>query len=225
MALFILQPGIQPLGQFDFDDTDLPNILGGEIGTWAEASRTLTSAEKAAQDVLDGYVADQIDQGTPDSSRPELCLADATTETYKFFPLLDDGKAFYGTLFGSTVGGTVGLTFSSTNLGPHTAIGSGKVTAWDKPGLYAVSLTAVYSGTSPNEQLEAGGDTPLPGELLYRYASTGEIGRPSTSGDKIAQFVEMSGNDSLVTTSAKMVGATEAFDRIKIYYLGAVYMA
>ena len=51
MALFILQPGIQPLGQFDFLDTDLANVLGGEIGAWAEASRTNSSTEKAAQDL------------------------------------------------------------------------------------------------------------------------------------------------------------------------------
>ncbi len=44
MALYLLQPGLQPLGQFDFLDTDLDNVLGGELGTWDEASRTNTAS-------------------------------------------------------------------------------------------------------------------------------------------------------------------------------------
>ena len=34
MALLLLQPGIEPLGQFDVDDTDnvLAGVAGGEVG-------------------------------------------------------------------------------------------------------------------------------------------------------------------------------------------------
>ena len=71
MALYILQPGLQPLGQFDFLDTDLDNVVGGELGTWDEAGRANTSTEKAAADVLDGYVADLVDVGTAAASRAQ----------------------------------------------------------------------------------------------------------------------------------------------------------
>ena len=102
MALYVLQPGLTPLGQFDFLDTDLANVLGGDLGVWAEASRTITTTEKAAQDVLDGYVADQVDAGSPTASRPVLQLGDGTDGITAHY-LLDDGSLNYGTLFGSLI--------------------------------------------------------------------------------------------------------------------------
>jgi len=230
MALFILQPGLQPLGQFDFDDTDLPNVLGGEVGTLDEASRTKSTTNKGAVDAFDGYVADAVDAGTVTAYHPVLRIADTSSETRKLFYLLDDGKKYYGTMFGELIGAPVGQTFTSTNQGPHTAQGSGKVTAWDKPGLYAVSLDAVSTdwaaqGGSVSVNLN---DTPFPGDLLYRGALTGKLTGNSTgigSTDKIALFVEISGNGSLVTSPARLVGASEIFDRITIQYLGATHNA
>jgi len=219
MALYILQPGLQPVGQFDFLDTDLGNIVGGELGTLDEASRTVTSTEKAAQDALDGYVADTVDTGTAGATRAILRLADEATETYKVFYLLDDGTTGYGTLFGSLIGNPVGLTVTGTALGPHTAQGSGKVTAWGNPGLYAVSndaLSDLLDWTTGNLN-----DTPLPGTLLYREASTGLMTTDTTTSDEVAVFVELRGNGSLVTSPAGLVGATEAYDRMVIQYLGA----
>ncbi len=228
MALFILQPGLQPLGQYDFDDTDLPNVVGGDLGVWDEQARTNSTSVKAAADTADGYIADLVDVGTATATRPMLRLADTATETYKFFCLLDDGTAsYYGTIFGKLLGGPVGLATSvqgSTTLGHHTAIGSGKVTAWEKPGLYGVSLDALDTDVVPT----ASGnlyDTPLPGELLYRGSTTAKLTRATTSGDKVAMFVELSGTRALVTTPARLVGASEVFDRIVINYLGAVFNA
>ncbi len=237
MALFILQPGIEPLGQLDFLDSDLDNILGGEIGVPDEASRTNTSTETAAADALDGYVADQVSEGTPTASRSIVRLADGYStsfldatkgnirvEPYKVFYLLDDGKKHYGTLFGEVLGSPAGLGTSGTRLGPHTAAASGKVTCWDKMGLYAVSLDALASDVVPT----ASGnlyDTPLPGELLYRGDATGKLTRTSTTEDKIAMFVELTNGRSLVTTPARLVGATEVFDRVVIEYFGAYFNA
>jgi hypothetical protein len=218
MALYILQPGIQPLGDFDCDDTDLPNVVGGEVGTLDEASRVNTSSEKAAADVFDGYVAD----GSSAATRVILRIADTSSESRKLFYLLDDGKAGYGTLFGQVIGVPTGLTTTGTNLGPHTASASGKVTAWDKPGLYAVSTSAVLADLSDLT------DTPLPGALLYRGATTGKLSSLAESpgsSDKIAMFVEMASNGSLVNTPARLVGASEVFDRIVIQYLGATHNA
>ena len=224
MALFILQPGLQPLGQFDFDDTDLPNVLGGDLGTFDEAARANSTTVKAAADVLDGYIADLVDVGTPTASRPVVRLADSSTETNNMLYLLDDGAApHYGTLFGSLIGAPVGLATSvqgSTALGPHSAYGSGKVTLWGQPGLYGVSLDALHASVVPT----ASGnlyDTPLPGEKLYRAASTAKLGRTQVGSEKfVAAFIELSGSRSLVTTPAKLVGASETFDRIVIQYVG-----
>lgn len=220
MALYPLQPGLHPLGQFDFQDTDLTSVVGGDFGTWDEASRVNTASEKAAQDALDGYVADQVDAGSPTATRPVLRLAD-DADTGVAHYLLDDGTTGYGTLYGEVIGLPVGLSTTGTNLGPHTASASGKVTAWDKPGLYAVSTSALDSDVVPTTgNLN---DTPLPGALLYRGSSTAQLTRVVVSNNKAALFVELSGNGSLVTTPGRLVGASEAFDRIVIQYLGATH--
>lgn len=228
MALYVLQPGLNPLGQFDFLDTDLANVVGGDIGTWDEAARANSASEKAAADVFDGYVANEVDDNVPTATRAVLRLADTSTETYKAFYLLDDGVAGYGTLLGTLIGGPVGLATTVASggalLGPSSAQGSGKVTAWDKPGLYAVSLSALASDVVPT----ASGnlyDTPLPGELLYRGATSAKLTRASASGDKMALFVELASNGSLVTTPARLVGASAVFDRVKMHYLGATHNA
>jgi len=212
MALYILTPGIQPVGDYDMLDADLENVLGGEVGTLDEASRTNTSNEKAAQDVLDGYVAD----GASAATRTVLRLADETSETRKVFYLLDDGKKNYGTLFGEVVGTPAGLGFTGTNLGPHSAAASGKVTAWDKPGLYAVSTDAVEAALSDLT------DTPLPGDALYRSTSA-KLTSLADTGDLLGVYVEHASAGSLVTTPAKLVGATEVFDRVVFQYAGALH--
>jgi hypothetical protein len=214
MALFILQPGIQPLGDFDVLDTDASSVVGGEVMTLDEAARAVSSTEKAAADVFDGYVAD----GSSVATRVVARIADETSETYKAFYLADDGTTHYGVLFGSVIGSPVGLSTTGTNLGPHTMSGSGKVTLWDKPGLYAVSTDAVEDALSDLT------DTPLPGAILYRY-TTGKLTSLADTGDKIALYVEHTSNGALVNTPGRLVGAAETFDRIKIQYLGAGHNA
>jgi hypothetical protein len=217
MALYILQPGCQPLGQFDFLDADLLNVLGGELGVWGTAGST----DLAAADAKDGYVAAAVDAGSPTASRPLLQLADGSTETTSPFYLLDDGKLGYGTLFGQVIGVPVGSATTGTNLGPHTAAASGKVTAWDKPGIYAVSLDAqsVTSTTVGNLY-----DTPVPGTKLYRTANTGKIGLVQTGSEPIVGvFIELSSNGSLVRTPARLVGATPIVDRMVFNYFGAQF--
>jgi len=225
MALFCLYPGIQPLGDFDLLDTDQSSVLGGEVMTLDEASRTVTSTEKAAYDVFDGYVADAVDAGTPDATRVVARIADDASETYNVFYLSDEGTTHYGTYFGSTVGSPVGLSTTGTNLGPHTAAGSGKVTLWDKPGLYAVTLTAISADVVPTTVGTNQYDTPLPGHVLYRETLTGKLCRATGTSDKIAVFVELTSDGSYVTTPTKLIGASEVFDRIKIQYLGAQHNA
>lgn len=224
MALFLYQPGIQPLGDFDCLDTDQSSVLGGEVMVLDEASRTVSTTEKAAYDVYDGYIADAVSEGTPTATRVVARIADEASETYDVFYLSDDGTTHYGVMFGSVIGGPVGLATTGTNLGPHTTTGSGKVTLWDKPGLYGVSLDALSDDVVPTTSGNLY-DTPLPGTVLYRETLTGKLCRASGTSDKIAAFVELTSNGSLVTTPAKLVGAAEVFDRIKIQFFGAQHNA
>lgn len=210
MALFLLNPGLDPLGDFDLLNTDQSSVLGGEVMTLDKAARANSSTESAAYDVFDGYVAD----GSSAATRVIARIADETTETYKLFYLSDDGTTHYGVMFGSVIGTPVGLATTGTNLGPHTSSGSGKVTLWDKAGLYAVSTDAVEDALSDLT------DTPLPGGLLYRY-TTGKLTSLADTGDKVAMYVEHASNGSLVTTPGRLVGAAESFDRIKIQFMGA----
>jgi hypothetical protein len=236
MALFLLNPGIEPLGHFDFLDTDISSVLGGELAVLDEASRTNTATEKAAADALDGYIADQVDAGSPTASRLVARLADGYSTVFldatkgnirveprKVFYLTDDGTTYYGTLFGELLGNPAGLSTSGPALGPHTAQGSGKVTLWDKPGLYAVSGDATADDLNP----AAGNlnDTPLPGALLYREHNTGKLTVNATTGDKVAVFVELADAGSLVTTPGRLVGASSSYDRVVLSYLGATYNA
>lgn len=220
MALYLLNPGNSPLGDFDLLDTDQASVFGGEVMTLDEASRTITSSEKAAADVLDGYIADQVDVGSPTATRVVARLADETSETYNLFYLSDDGTTDYGVMFGSVIGTPVGLTTTGTNLGPHTSAGSGKVTLWDKPGMYGVSVS-VLSADVVNPSSGNLYDTPLPGQLLYREQNTGKLARDSSSSDVVAAFIELTSDGSLVTTPPRLVGVAEVFDRIKISYFGA----
>jgi hypothetical protein len=202
MALKIYQPGIQPLGQFDCLDAYLSTILGGEIGTVFGASRTVSATEKAAYDALDGYtnVTDQL----------RVAVANSVEGTaVRPLWLLDDGTAGYGTLFGQVIGTPVGLSVTGTNLGPHTAAASGKVTCWDKPGLYAVSVDAVDDSADGLVLTNANCD---PGAAMQPLAN-GKL-TVSTASDSVnvtvGRFMEFETSPFLVTTPPSLVGATEA---------------
>ena len=236
MSLYILNPSIQPLGQFDVLDTDMSSITGGEIAVLDRALRANSSTEKAASDVQDGYVADLVDSGDSTQYRVVARLADGYSDSFldatkgntkveprRAFYLIDDGSANYGTLFGGLVGTPLGLGASGSQLGPHTASASGKVTLWDKPGLYAVSAGSTAADLNPL----AGNlnDTPLPGDILYREHDTGKLTVNSITGDKIGAFVELRNSGSLVTTPSRLVGATEVLDRIVFQFFGATHNA
>ena len=217
MALFIYQPGIEPLGQFDMLDSYLTGaniVLGGEVATLTTASRVISAAEKAAYDVLDGYVAPAISQ-----LRSVLTKGLASNAVRPLW-LLDDGTTGYGTLFGQVIGTPVGLLTTGTNIGPHTAAGSGKVTAWDKPGLYAISMDAV--DTHATQGLVLANALSVPGAPLYPTALgilTPTIARSvGGAGPVVARFVEFETRPFLVTTPASLISATETPLRAVISY-------
>lgn len=219
MALFPLNPGAQPLGQMDLVDTEQSSILGGEVMTLTAASRVNTSTEKAAADVLDGYLYDT----TPDVLNRVGVTRASAAANYPLY-LSDDGTAGYGTLFGQVIGTPAGLLTVGTNIGPHTAAGSGKVTLWDKPGRYAVTTDAAASdfisaipalGLTPGEVLGFGSSTDL-GKLCHNDCSN------LVTNSGVGYLVEVGSLPSLVTTPNRLVGATESFDRFELeFHAGA----
>ncbi len=202
MALKLLRPGVQPLGQFDGLDSQVLTLKGGEVVTFGSVLATVAT-DKAAKDSFDGYVGP--------SAVNRVVVQFPTAGTQRPLMLADDGVAGYGTLFGSVVGGTVGqVVTGGAALGPHTATGSGKVTCWEKPGLYAVSLdacdTTAATGLQPsNQTLAAGAALYVTSAGLLTPASASALGSGTTS--LCGRFVDFETNNSLVNTPNKLVAA------------------
>jgi len=195
MALRILNPGVQPLGQFDVVDGELTALKGGEVVTLVK--KALSSGDKGAADVFDGYVRNASTIG-----RAAVSAASVDAYTRPLF-LADEGTVGYGTLFGQVVGGTAGQVSSGgAVLGPHTATGSGKVTCWDKPGLYGVTLDAVDAST-----VVPTSNTLTVGTALYATAGSGLLTTASSGNQRVGTFVEFMTNGSLVTTPNQLVAA------------------
>jgi hypothetical protein len=198
MALKVLNQGYTTLGQFDGYDQDVLLVKGGEILQFDSVS--LTGSDKAASDSFDGYV----NNASPAGKRPVLRLA----YDGKKMPIMlaDDGVSGYGTAFGTVVGGVAGQTVTGgAALGPHTATGSGKLTAHDKAGLYAVSLDACDLATD-DTTLSAG--TPLyfyidgdkQGQLCTYLGAEGSV-----SSIVAGYFVSFETSGSLVNTPNHLV--------------------
>lgn len=198
MALKPLQAQY-PLGQFDGQDGEIASLLGGEVVGLSYTN--YAGADLASYDVKDGYA------GTTARVRPVVTKALAFGMRPLF--LADEGIAGYGTLFGVVVGGTCGqVVTGGAVLGPHTTAGSGKVTCWDKPGLYAVTLDAV--DTTANTGLVPGNASVAPGVALYATATgklTPAAGSSFESGVIVGRFVDFSTNGSLVNTPQSLVAA------------------
>jgi hypothetical protein len=194
---------------FDALDSQLTSFKGGEVVTWGsvttpgqEGGPTSGGFDLAAADVIDdGYV------GVTTKTRPVIQFASTAASAPLF--LSDDGITHYGTLFGQIVGGTVGQVVSGgVVLGPSSATGSGKITCWDKQGLYGATLDAVdtsATGLVPtNASLAVGSKlTYTSAGLLTPVGSAGAV----SGAPVIGYLSEFSSNQSLVTTSASMVSA------------------
>lgn len=139
MALKIFQPGLEPCGQFCIQDGY--DILGGEIVTVCSLPRTNTLAEHAAFDARQGY--------TNDVDKKRLGVVPYMAENgLRPLWLADEGSSGYGTLFGQQISSAATFTIGSENIGPNTMAGSGKITIWNKPGIYGVTTDAVDTHAS-----------------------------------------------------------------------------
>lgn len=220
MALKLLQPGLRPLGQFDLDDDDTAaNITGGEICS-------LTTIENG-----DYYAADV--QGMGDGL--EATLTASTTALQPLF-MADEGIKGYGTLFGELIGSTVGQATSqsgATVIGPRTSSGSGKMTLWHAPGLYAVSTPSTRSSATGASSDAFATNQDVAGyaanSVLYSSdtggANTGKLAGSGQSGTDqvVAFYLGGMADDSLVsTTIAAATGTSTTAEFEAIYFLGPV---
>lgn len=215
MAMYPLVGGLNPFGHFDGTDTELANLLGGEVMTLGSASRTGTSTETGAPDALDGYDYASVGQ------RVVAKLADTSTQ----FPLYlcDEGTSpKYFTLFGQMTG-PLGVG-DGTVVGPHTTSGSGKVTLWSNPGLYGVSVDALAGDFVTS--LASGGAGLVPGKVLgiANGADKGKLAHNActnkVASTGVAHFVEFRTEGGYVNTPSKLVGAAEVFTRIVLDWNG-----
>jgi len=200
MALKLVNQAGNALGQYDGYDSEVLTLKGGEVVTFTSVVAT-NATDKAAADVYDGYV----------NPNKRVAVTRNVATTARPLMLADDGISGYGTLFGSVVGGTVGqVSTGGALLGPHTATGSGKVTCWHLPGVYAVSLDAVDTvALAPTVSTLATGDA-----LTFVPSSTSggqltKVGSAAAAGNTVVvgRFIDFETNGSLVTTPSSLVGA------------------
>lgn len=212
--LIPLQPGIEPLGQFDIEDDDVALVVGGEVAVF----RALTYS-------TDGYAADVIRNGPGIHLKLGTVSADAI-----IYGLVDEGSSVglggrsYGTMFGQVIGTTVGQgtgvgdtpTVGVVTVGPSTIRGSGKATLWTKPGLYGVTDDAF------EVQAEFDGAT-LNTKIYGTTANGTDDGKLSTVADgaDVALTLGPVTDVSLVSTTNYYAGLTTSLtDHLAIYLLG-----
>jgi hypothetical protein len=218
MALKVLQPGYLPLGQFDLEDDDAGQILGGE---YVELATVTDPFEGYAADV--GAVGGLAFGGTVNFARgTRTAAAVGTPNGPKLGGLADEGGAEYGTLFGSLIGSNAGratqfgVVGGAVVVGPTTDRASGKVTVWAQAGLYGIAgaaatyLTPAVAATT-NDRLEA---------RATGGADPGHLTTANTAGAQVAIYVAPVSDSSLVSTTATAVGAAAVTEYHAVFYLG-----
>ncbi len=200
MALRIFNNTGNPVGQFDGYDTEVTTFKGGEVCTLVGVA---IGNDKSAADVEfdgDGYVL-----APSQVKRPVVTKVIGNLSSPLF--LADDGISKYGTLFGSVVGGTVGqVVTGGAVLGPHTATGSGKITLWNNPGVYGVTLDAVDTSTGGNGLIPSNTTLTVGTQLFSTTA--GLLTKDGTlSNIKVGRLIEFMTDNSLVTTPNNLVAA------------------
>ncbi len=218
--LKLLQPGIEPLGQFDVDDEAVAFTVGGEVGVFG-----------ALDIILDGYAAD-VFPGQGPLVQIELDVA-AAGELHGF---IDEGTTgggpdssnAYGTLFGQIIGGTVGrgtgigaLPGSGTVVvGPSTMFGSGKATLWTKPGLYGVTRDSwAVGGLFDAAVLNDAVHGTAPAAPGVADATAGKL-TTDANGAQVATALGPVNDVSLVSTTTVAAGDAAVVDFLAVYLLG-----
>lgn len=209
MALKMRSPGgNNPVGYLDGYDLDVTAVKGGEVGT---VVGVIVGTDIAASDAdgSDGYV------GVTPTTRRRPMITRRLTSGNRPLGLIDDGNSpDYGTLFGSLIGDQVGRKSYAPGqgnpIGPHSAAGSGKLTFWEKPGFYAVTLDA--ADTTASTGLTVTNSTLVTNAALYA-TSLGLLTPNSGAAFEsvaVGRFINFETNGSLVTTPVSLASAANS---------------
>jgi len=205
MALKLLQPGLQPAGQFDLEDGAPGSTLSG-----GEYVQLTASTDYAASDVSAVGPATYMQKGIRNLAA-----------SMRFGGLADEGTTGYGTSFGTIIGATVGQgtgfgSLSTTGVvvvGPQTSAGSGKVTVWHAPGLYGVSGAAATGATAA-----AALSTLVVNVIVEAEPVTGYLGAVGVGGGAAVGVTLGAVKDtSLVSTTAYAAGESAQTEFYAIY--------
>ena len=220
MALILLQPGIQPLGQFDLDDDDATACVGGQVGVLAALE--LPPGDGYAADVGDVGPRLQVQlDSVANTSDGALGL---TVDSAGMWGLVDEGSTGYGTLFGTVIGGTAGQgtgfgtrsTSGVVVVGPDSNMASGKCTLWSQAGLYGVTADGFEAGTAAAVAAAHGLNGELDGEV-----ATGLLEAPGGGATEVAAlFLGGASDTSLVSTSTTAVGLAADTEYFAIWSYG-----
>ena len=225
MALKLLNPGLRPLGQFDYDD-DAPALVGGEyVEIQAD---NLGAAEGYAADV-GAMVGGVGAAGLWARSTGIANFATSSRTAGRTGGLADEGSTEYGTLFGDIIGGNAGrmtqfgTAGGSVVVGPDTDTASGKVTVFAQEGLYGVTTDAGGDttgdgasdlvGAATNAQLQASDGNGGGADRLGGLTTAAE-------GQRVAIYVSAVSDTSLVSTTARAVGDAAIVEYHAVFYVG-----
>jgi hypothetical protein len=187
----------EPFGEYDALDSELTVVKGGEVCSFTQVA--FPGSDEYAADVGDGYF------GVNTFKRPALTVT--LVSGMRPLGLVDEGVDQYGTYLGRVSGGQVGKQINGALLGPHTATGSGKWTAWFQNGSYLVSLDAVDQ--HPTTGLQPTNTTIKQGDPLY--ATTAGLLTPDVGSAfeavVVARFITFRTAGSLVKTPNSLKSA------------------
>jgi hypothetical protein len=187
------QSGLVPLGHFDFDDTQLSLLKGGEVVVLDK--KEVSVVEKTATDV---YV---------DTDRTGFRLANEA-----------DIGPFFFTDPGTNGGGFSNIAAERTSLFStgHGVItyeqASSKATVWGTEGFYTISIDAIDPTID---------DTLLPNTELY-VSEDGQLTiTPSSSGRIVGYFIEYRKKSVVANRLYTMPGTEINTDVVVVYKLNA----
>tara|TARA_R110002020_G_scaffold50716_9_gene143311 strand:+ start:5244 stop:5933 length:690 start_codon:yes stop_codon:yes gene_type:complete len=211
MALILLQPGIQPIGQFDLDDADAALCTGGQVGLLQALD--LPPGDGYAADV--GQVGPRLQVELGSLAAASAGGGGLVTGSATMWGLVDEGTTGYGTLFGTVIGGTAGQgtgfgtrsTQGVVVVGPDSNMASGKCTLWSQAGLYGVTANGFAVGTVAGVTAAAFGlNGELDGHLNDGTAASGRLEASGLAAEVACLFLGNVSDSSLVSTSATAIG-------------------
>lgn len=189
------QTSITPVGHFDFLDTELAGLKGGEVA------------------VLDQILTSNSDKTSPDTFGETYRLVARLANKY------DEGPFYFTDSRGNSWGaGEVGFENVSlfSTAGPYldTADAAGKIGLWVDEGFYSITVDAVESTITA--------DTPI-NTSLYVSANGKLTTVPSQSNKIAAHFIEYRAKSFLDSQRNKFNyhGTSKRQDTIIVYKLNA----